>query len=287
MASFAMNTLFNLPPVEDHGVITDQQKALSQFFTPSWVGPELFAAHFSDLPAGANVLEPSCGRGHMLSAIPEEFDAWGVEIDPVLAEEARQNTGRPVLVGDFLELEVDKLVDACFGNPPFDYSWVSRFLDRVTLKEGGKAGFILPAYMLQTSASVCRWNRKWSISQELLPRDLFPNLRLPLTFCLFQRDERPRLVGLRLYKELDEMKELKPDARKALFTNVVPMGGVWKSLVAQAIAANGGRAGLDEVYSWVGRTAPKTNRFWKEKVRQTLYRYFARVDGQEWGCAAA
>ncbi len=37
---------------------------------------------FGDLDSSDIVLEPSCGRGSFLTAIPQEIQAFGVEIDP-------------------------------------------------------------------------------------------------------------------------------------------------------------------------------------------------------------
>lgn len=51
-------------------------------------------------------------------------------------------------------------------------------------------------------------------------------------------------------------------------------GATWKDVVADALAHCGGHAGLEELYAEVGnyKRAAK-NKFWKEKVRQTLQYY--------------
>ena len=75
----------------------------------SFLMPSLFAVHngpdelgtedSSELQANRGlsssdlVVEPSCGAGAFLKAIPDEVPVVGVKIDPELAEIARQNTG--------------------------------------------------------------------------------------------------------------------------------------------------------------------------------------------------
>jgi adenine-specific DNA-methyltransferase len=75
---------------------------LNQFFTPSWAAELLVQRNFADLGPQDCVAEPSCGDGRFLMAIPPEVQAYGVEIDPAMAEEARRNSGRPVICDDFL-----------------------------------------------------------------------------------------------------------------------------------------------------------------------------------------
>ena len=64
-----------------------------------------------------------------------------VEIDPVQAQLARERTGRAVIAGDFLQVELPGDVEAIVGNPPFVASTVAAFLERshAMLREGGGA----------------------------------------------------------------------------------------------------------------------------------------------------
>lgn len=61
---------------------------LCQFNTPVWVAQALVERHFPKLGTDDLVLEPSCGIGAFLQAIPAEVRAVGVEIDEALAHRA-------------------------------------------------------------------------------------------------------------------------------------------------------------------------------------------------------
>ncbi|HVT35101.1 MAG TPA: hypothetical protein VHE37_05940, partial [Nevskiaceae bacterium] len=78
----------------------DRRRELNQFFTPLFVAEALVERYFSHLTSRDLVLEPSCGDGAFLAAIPSHIPAVGVEIDPVMAQRARA-TGREVISGDF------------------------------------------------------------------------------------------------------------------------------------------------------------------------------------------
>lgn len=62
---------------------------LCQWFTPERLAEAIVRRYFGDLSERDVVLEPSCGPGAFLRAIPASTRAIGVEIDPALAEEAR------------------------------------------------------------------------------------------------------------------------------------------------------------------------------------------------------
>ena len=178
-------------------------RALHQWFTPRWVCEAIVERHFAGLNLGDVVLEPSCGDGRFLQALPAEVPALGVEIDPRLADIARAASGRQIITGDFLAVEIPTPITHVIGNPPFDSRTIHAFLDRAhgLLVEGGVCGLLLPAYVLQTSSKVCALNHRWSISQELMPRNIFPRLSLPLVFARFQKDRERALVGFFLYRE--------------------------------------------------------------------------------------
>jgi adenine-specific DNA-methyltransferase len=246
--------------------------ALHQWFTPRWVCEAIIERHYSRLDMADVVLEPSCGDGRFLLALPEEVSAIGVEVDPALAQLARAATGRTVITGDFLTAEIPGRVTHVVGNPPFDARLVHAFLDRAhgLLEDGGSCGFLLPAYVLQTSTKVIAMNRRWSISQELMPRNIFPRLKLPLVFAMFRKDRARTLVGFFLYREAADVKALPNDVRAAL---VQPgKGSVWRRAVRAGFARIGASsASLDRLYAAVER--PSENRFWREKVRQVLQTY--------------
>lgn len=251
------------------------QKLLGQYFTPRWVAEAIVERHFSDLGAGATVIEPSCGDGVFLHALPPEVNAIGVEIDPHWAEKARRDTGRTVLLGDFLQVPLPARVDAIVGNPPFQADTVARFLDRANdlLEEGGKCGLILPAYVLQTSSKVLSMAEKWSIEQELMPRNIFPRLSVPIVFSLFTKEQRRRLFGFFLYREAADVAAASRETRAVLERSSL-RGSVWRQAVHAAFdTISADEAPLEALYRAIEGKRPTSNPNFREKVRQTLQVY--------------
>lgn len=249
----------------------ERRKLLHQWLTPLWVAEALVERHFADLGSGDLVLEPSCGHGAFLRALPDGVRAVGIEIDKVSAARCRRATGRDVVVGDFRSVELDLRPTAVLGNPPFDMDVVDAFLDRshALLPEGGRVGFVLPAYAFQTASRVVRYAERWSLAQEMIPRNVFPGLRLPLVFALFGKDRRRAMVGFALYREAVEVNAMPAEMREALRAGE---GSPWGNVVAAALKALGGKAALAEIYEAVWPKRPTGNPHWREKIRQTLAR---------------
>jgi adenine-specific DNA-methyltransferase len=265
----------------------DRVAELGQYFTPRWVAEAVVERHFAHLGPRDRVLEPSCGPGHFLLALPDEVDALGVELDPVLAAQARAATGREIICGDFLRVDIPGPVTHIVGNPPFSADLVHGFLDRAhtLLPDGGTVGFLLPSYILQTSSKVALMNRKWSISAELMPRNIFPRLKLPLVFSLFRKDRERTLVGFFLFRETEDVTAMPRAIRAAL--EGLAAGSVWRRAVRLAFVAVGDTvASLEALYAAVER--PTLNQHWREKVRQTLQVYpeFSRADDGRWKVVA-
>lgn len=260
---------------------------LHQWFTPRWVCEAIIDRHYPRLDLADRVLEPSCGDGRFLLALPDEVSAVGVEVDPELAQRARDATGRPIITGDFLTADIPGPVTHVIGNPPFESGLIHGFLDRAhgLLDDGGSCGFLLPAYVLQTSSKVMSMNRRWSISCELMPRNIFPRLKLPLVFAMFRKDRVRTLVGFFLYPEAADVAKLPRDVREAMTQPV--RGSVWRSAVRRAFATVGATASLEALYAAVER--PSENRYWREKVRQVLQVYpeFQRTGAGMWAMREA
>lgn len=248
-----------------------RRKLLHQWLTPLWVAEALVERHFAGLGSGDLVLEPSCGHGAFLRALPQGVRALGIEIDPVSAERCRRETGRDVVVGDFRSVDLDLRPTAVLGNPPFDMEVVDAFLDRshAILPDGGRVGFVLPAYAFQTASRVVRYAERWSLAQEMIPRNVFPGPRLPLVFALFGKDRRRTMVGFALYRETVEVNGMPEGMREALRAGP---GSPWGNAVAAALRALGGEAALGEIYEAVWPKRPTANPHWREKIRQTLNR---------------
>lgn len=248
---------------------------LGQWFTPAWAAELIVEQEFGWLASGHRVLEPSCGDGAFLCALPDRVEAIGIEVDPAQALQARKNSGRPVITGDFLALDMADLApfDAVIGNPPFEAALVAGFLERShdLLREGGQVGFILPAYILQTSSKVEQYSRRFSIHQQLLPRNIFPGLKLPLVFARFIKEQQRRLYGFLLFREAQDIASLNKAAKK-LSCNSRSRRGAWFHTVHTALTSLGGEADLERIYQFLQNRRPTENAFWREKVRQVLQR---------------
>jgi site-specific DNA-methyltransferase (adenine-specific) len=246
---------------------------LCQFFTPLWVAEALVERHFPNLDCADLVIEPSCGWGGFLRGVPAYVPAIGVEIDPVAASIARTESGRQVIVGDFRSVALELKPTAIVGNPPFVAGVFDAFLDRChqLLPEGGRAGFILPAYLLQTANRVARYADRWSIAHELLPRNAFHGrMRTPLTFSLFVKDAHRVLIGFALYREAADLHRLARPYRKTL---AATRGSIWEHACRIALEALGGEADLRQIYQEIEGARPSRTEFWREKIRQTLRVY--------------
>ena len=258
--------------------------SLSQWMTPSWVAEAIVAHALPDLAPGAVVLEPTCGDGRFLAALPSHVRAIGVEIDPVLAERARA-TGAEVVTGDIASasLPVDA-IDAAVGNPPFRLDVIEAALSRLhgLLPEGGVAAMILPAFAFQTTSRVVRWNARWALAQEMLPRTIFPGIRLPLVLARFVRDPKGRMDGFLLYHESREVEEMPAVYRRALADG----RSGWRAVVEAALRRLGGEATVAQICAEIAPRRPTATTHWRAKVRQQLGRHFTRVGEARYSIAA-
>jgi len=273
--------LFGLSePANDQGF----DSSLGQWMTPSWVAQAIVEHALPSFEDNAVVIEPSCGIGRFLDVLPQRYRNIGIEVDPQLADLAR-NAGHEVITGDFRTacLPIDR-ADAVIGNPPFEFDVFDGFLDRShpLLDDGGQVIMLLPAYFFQTAANVVRWNERWSLSQEMMPRNVFKGLSKPLMLARFTRDPSPRLCGLILYHEAAAVSDMPRIYRIALEEG----RSGWAAVVDKAIENLGGKAGLAQIYREIEPRRPTKNRFWKEKVRQTLQRSFSKGDDGLWLKAA-
>lgn len=259
--------------------------------TPEWSAEAIVSEFWPGLDEDDLVLEPSCGRGAWLKAIPENVSAYGIEIDPALAIEASKNTGRQILCGDFRTIELPPDLarpNVILGNPPYKMKTLDSFLDRAhrLLPTNGQCGFLLGSQLLQTPSTVIRWNEKWSLEQRLVPRTLFPRAIRPLVFVLFTKDYRRRwLGGFLLYREAHELNEIEKEA-KLILVEGRPNRSCWKAVVDWAMKRAGGKASVQDLYDIIDPHRPTENRFWKEKVRQTLQRHYRQVERGVWEIAA-
>lgn len=260
-----------------------KRKELGQYMTPEWAAQELMAHYFGDLTLCDRVLEPSCGEGAFLAAVPHHVPALGIEIDPALADVARRNSGREVLVGDFQQIALPFQPTAIVGNPPFALRTVEGFLDRAweLLPNDGRVGFILPVHVFQTASTVERLARRWHLQQDLVPRNWFPRLSLPICFAQLTKGKRG-LIGFTLYHETHAVTRLQRRYRALLAQGE---RSVWTAVTRAALEALGGTATLAELYREIEGHRPTSNRFWQEKVRQQVQRLAYRVGPGRWAIA--
>jgi len=258
--------------VTERRLVNQRIKKLGQYPTPIWVAEALVDRHFSDLDKTDCVVEPSCGPGSFLLAVPAHVEAVGVEIDEEIAKEAVRHTGRRVLVGDFQTVQLDVQPTLILGNPPFNLKTIDGFLDKSfsLLPTGGRVGFILPTYAFQTASRVARYAEQWSLMQEMIPRNIYPGLSLPLVFALFSKDRRKHMVGFALYHEAADVQKFPLPYRESL---CVGAGPVWRTVVESALRARGGEANVQDLYAEISGKRPTKTRFWQEAIRRTLRRY--------------
>lgn len=264
-------------------IVFDQ--SLGQWMTPAWAAEAICAEALADLGRHDVVIEPSCGTGRFLQALGADVQAIGVEIDPRLAEVARRETGRTVVTGDFrtVDLPISEATHVV-GNPPFQLDVFEGMLDRAhsLLVDNGRAIWILPCYALQSSSRVTRWNAKWSISQAMLPRTLFPGIRLPLALVTFGKTHERRLHGFLLYHESREIEEM-----PAVYAAALREGrSGWKAVVEAAIERLGGEATVQQVCAEIAPRRPTQTRHWQEQVRKQLRSGFRRTARATYALAA-
>lgn len=255
--------------------ITDSAKDLGQFPTPAWAAEALMRHHYGHLSADDFVIEPTCGPGRFLQAIPKHVPALGIEIDPVLAQRARELTGRTVITGDFLEVAIDRQASLIVGNPPFVTKFIDCLLERSfeLLREEGQVAMILPAYALQTAGRVVRYNAQWGIEQTFLPRNLYTGLQYPLCWVRFSKSRERHLVGFLLYDELAYLQDQPKDVQEAMTVGPVS----WRSVVSDALDMFGGAASLSDIYDYVADRRPTANPNWKAQVRKVCQQSTKRV----------
>ncbi len=249
-----------------------------QYFTPAWVPEIILEKFYPGLGSGDVVSDPACGDGRFLKALPASVRAFGVEIDAAVAEAARANTGRQIITADFITAALPLQPSLFIGNPPFKTATIDAFLSRCfdVLEEGGQVGFILPAYYFQAPYSVVREAARWSIAQDMLPRSLFQDLKYPINFVRFTKEQQRTLVGFFLYSETHALASLKLEYRR-MFKGNKSRANVWLETLFMAVKKCGGRASLEQIYKRIEGKRPTPNPWWREKIRQLAGQFLVRI----------
>jgi len=257
--------------------------SLSQWFTPFWVAEELVDDALRSL-GHVSVVEPSCGTGAFLTAIPKSMPAIGIDIDPRVVAAAVANSGREVRVGDFRTMDLTGVKpELIVGNPPFEMDVINGFLDRAhaELPDGGMVAMVLPAYAFQTPRQVARWMEMYSIDVNMIPRTLFPGLSKPLVWAKYRRAEMRTFSGMMLFAETRQIENMRPAIREAL---AAP--GTWRSAVALALESLGGTASVSSIYDAMAPER-RAGDHWRPKIRQTLQRGFVPLGEGRWALPTA
>jgi site-specific DNA-methyltransferase (adenine-specific) len=249
-----------------------------QWFTPFWAAEELVADALRSL-GSVSIVEPACGTGAFLSAIPPHLPAFGVDIDPAVVRAAVANSGREVIVGDFRTVDLSgREVQLVIGNPPFPMATVEGFMQRShqLLPDGGMVAMILPAFAFQTPSRVARWMDHYSIDVSLIPRTLFGKIAQALVWAKFIKGGQRRFHGLMLFAEQRDIEQMRPMFREALAGP-----GTWREAVRRALEALGGEASLSAIYDLI-TPERRVSQHWQPKVRQTLQLHHRPVERGRW-----
>lgn len=257
--------------------------ALSQWFTPFWVAEELVDDALKGM-GHVSVVEPSCGTGAFLTAIPKCLPAIGVDVDPRVVAAAIANSGREVIVGDFRTNDLRGFrPEVIVGNPPFEMDVINGFLDRANeiLPEDGLVAIVLPAYAFQTPRQVCRWMEMFSIDVNMIPRTLFPDLSKPLVWAKYRKQRMRTFSGMMLFAETRSIENMKPAIREAL-----ARPGTWREAVRSALQSLGGQASVQSIYDAIAPER-RQSEHWRPKIRQTLQRGFTPIGEGRWALPLA
>lgn len=261
-----------------------RDESLNQYFTPIWAAEQLLARYYPDLNSRDVVFDVGCGDGRFLMSLPDHVSAYGFELDSALAEQARMNSGRPVIEGCFTQTPFPETPTLCIGNPPYDMGAVNTFLSRAheAMDYGGRCGFILPVYFFQTADTVLDYMRSWSLRYDLLPRNMFEGMSKPVMFAQFLKERTTASIGFFLYDETSDIQKLKKKYR-VLFMGNQSSTHLWGSVIDKALAALGGQAKLDDIYREIEGARPTATKHWKAQIRKVLQQFYRRVGEATWG----
>jgi len=112
---------------------------------------------------------------------------------------------------------------------------------------------------------VAEYAENWSITQDMLPRNIYQSLSKPLIFARFVKDKRRQLFGFALYFEATDVQNL-----PKVYRDYITAGGgsVWGKALVEVFRNLGGAASLSEIYSEFEGKKPTQTKFWLEQIRK-------------------
>jgi site-specific DNA-methyltransferase (adenine-specific) len=130
---------------------------------------------------------------------------------------------------------------------------------------------------------VCRYNQRWSLESQNIPRTLFKHLKQPLVWARFIKDDRRQMVGFLFYEEADDVARL-PEKYRTLFIEQ-DNAPLWPRVVEEALVDLGGEGDLSDIYQVVEGRKPTNNKHWRPQIRKVLQSYFHRVSRSRYSLA--
>jgi adenine-specific DNA-methyltransferase len=254
-----------------------EQELLGQYMTPRWAAQLLFERYFADATPNDTIIEPSCGEGAWLAAVPADIPAFGVEIDPVLAARAREGTGRRIIIGDFTNVALDVEPTIAIGNLPFRAATIAAFIRRLhdIMPPASRCGFVLPAHTFSFASSTMNLMRGFGVQVDILPRDLWSRIRFPLVFARLTREQGPaRLIGFALFDEALAIRAVRRYYRSMLERGRRPR---YRELFDATLDALGGEATLSQMYAVLESMPPSDTPTWRDSLRRTAGEHGERL----------
>lgn len=137
------------------------------------------------------------------------------------------------------------------------------------MDDGGQVGLILPAHRLSHARPMQDIMEQWSVSQDLLPKTLFPGVTWPVVFAMFVKEQVRRFRGFFLFDECTAVGRAPENVRMVLVKGA-RRKGVWRAVIEEAIKSLGGKASLDQIYSYIQGRKPKPIPTWQATIRREL-----------------
>ncbi len=143
----------------------ESQKKMGYYPTPDKVLPLIKSMiQTKGDPARYHVLDPCCGKGEFVRAMPDGCMTYGIELDPNRFLEAKEIVNKILHADTLYEIAVSHEAFSClYLNPPYDYTETASgktirlellFLKKTTpyLQESGVLVFIVPCETLRSCA---------------------------------------------------------------------------------------------------------------------------------------